>query len=86
MELWEVWPAGVQTFTASRVLVCENRIVYCADRMCRFPGKRRRQEVQRSAGDAQQSRGRADAANTASNTCGELKPLARFTVDKPVVR
>lgn len=34
-----------QTFTVLRVLVCENLIVYCADRIRCFPGKRHSQEA-----------------------------------------
>lgn len=55
----------VQTFMVLRVPVCENCIVYCADRIRSFPGKRRSQEVQDFTG-----KHAADFANTKSRPAG----------------
>lgn len=45
MRLGNTIKSPSQTFTVLRVLVCENLIVYCADRIRCFPGKRHSQEA-----------------------------------------
>lgn len=42
---WETQSTPSQTFTVLRVLLCENLIVYCVDRIRCFPGKGHSQEA-----------------------------------------
>ena len=67
---------GVQAFTVSRVLVCENCIVYCADRIRCFPGKRRSQEEPHFTG-----KHTADSVQTLLTPPARLREVKTFGLD-----
>lgn len=71
----------VQTFTVLRVLVCENRIVYCAGRIRCFPGKRRSQEVQHFIG-----KHKADSVQTLVTLTARMQEVKTFGLIRYLVQ
>lgn len=71
----------VQIFTVLRVLVCENRIVYCAGRIRCFPGKRRSQEVQHFIG-----KHTADSVQTLVTLTARMQEVKTFGLIRHLVQ
>lgn len=75
IQAWEIQSTPESRLLQSCVCWCENCIVYCADRIRCFPGKRRSQEVQHFIGKYT-----ADSVQTLVMPTVKLKHLAWFFI------